>query len=135
MLTGTSTPAHFCCEQVPPGGVQMPQLALQHTSPTLHVLWPQGALSGEMGPHCTWLHDAPGGRHWLQLALQQTCPSGQIAVPQRTPERASSVRAGGGLASCAAAAGAREASDEADRGATTAAARAAKGAGGAEKIA
>ncbi len=72
VLTGTSTPAHFCCEHVPPGGVQMPQLGLQQTSPTLQVLGPHEALIGEIGPHCTWLHDAPGGRHKLQLALQQT---------------------------------------------------------------
>lgn len=72
MLTGTCTPAQRCCEQVPPGGVQMPQLALQQTSPTLQVLGPQGTLKGEMAPQSIWLQVAPGGLQVLQLALQQT---------------------------------------------------------------
>jgi hypothetical protein len=111
MLTGIWTPSHFCCEQVPPGGVQMPQLALQQTSPTLHVLGPHAWLVGEMGPHCTWLHDAPGGRQMPQLALQHTCPSGQNAVPQRTPRAAaSSTRGGAEPASGGRATAAREAS-------------------------
>jgi hypothetical protein len=50
----------------------MPQLALQQTSPTLHVLGPQGTLNGEMAPQSTWLHATPGGLQVLQLALQQT---------------------------------------------------------------
>jgi hypothetical protein len=63
----------------------MPQLALQQTSPTLHVLGPQGTLKGEMAPQSTWLQAAPGGLQVLQLALQQTWPSEQVAEPQRTP--------------------------------------------------
>jgi hypothetical protein len=52
--------------------VQIPQLALQQTSPTLQVLGPHETLIGEIGPQRTWLQEAPGGRHCPQLALQQT---------------------------------------------------------------
>jgi len=42
---GTVGP-HSCCEQVPSGGVQMPQLELQQTSPLLHVVGPHGTTLG-----------------------------------------------------------------------------------------
>src|SRR5437868_8540113 len=81
----------------------MPQLALQQTSPTLHVLGPHGALYGDIGPHWTWLHDAPGARHVPQLALQQTWPSAHVAAPHRTPrEPASCARGCAAPLSCAA---------------------------------
>ena len=35
---------HACCVQTPSGGVQMPQLSLQQTSPLLQALGPHGVV-------------------------------------------------------------------------------------------
>jgi hypothetical protein len=43
-LLGYVGPSQSAELHVPPGGVQMPQLALQQTSPTLHVFSPQRTL-------------------------------------------------------------------------------------------
>ncbi len=59
----------------------MPQLALQHTSPTLQVLGPQETLLGATAQGSRG-HDPPGGVQMPQLALQHTCPSGHVAAPQ-----------------------------------------------------
>jgi len=51
----------------------MPQLALQHTWPALHVLRPQGTVMGTLWlAHGVWLHVWPGAVQMPQLALQQT---------------------------------------------------------------
>jgi hypothetical protein len=60
-------------EHSAPGGVQIPQLGLQHTSPMLQVLTPHGVLTGEVGaPQNTLVHIPPGGVHTPQLGLQHT---------------------------------------------------------------
>jgi hypothetical protein len=65
--------SHRVFEHSAPGGVQIPQLGLQQTSPTLQVLIPQGALTGEDGaPQKTLVHSPPGGVQTPQLGLQQT---------------------------------------------------------------
>jgi hypothetical protein len=40
-LTGAVTSPHVRCVQLTPGGVQMPQLALQHSRPDGHHVAPQ----------------------------------------------------------------------------------------------
>ena len=65
--------SHKSFEQSAPGGVQMPQLGLQHTSVTLQVLIPHGELTGEDGaPQKTLVQAPPGGVQTPQLGLQQT---------------------------------------------------------------
>jgi hypothetical protein len=55
------------------GAAQMPQLALQHTWPTLQVLRPQSALKGIVGPlHARCEHVSPRRTQMPQLALQHT---------------------------------------------------------------
>src|SRR5260221_3756807 len=72
-------------EQSPPGGVQMPQLGLQHTSVTLQVLIPQGVLTGDDGaPQKTLVQAPPGGVQTPQLGLQHTWSDGQLTGPQGT---------------------------------------------------
>jgi hypothetical protein len=69
-----------------PGTAQTPQLALQHTCPTLQVLIPHGTLTGIVGPplHATGSHGTPGGLQTPQLSLQQTCPTSQVFLPHGT---------------------------------------------------
>jgi hypothetical protein len=51
----------------------MPQLALQHTSPTLHVFGPHMKLTLTFGtPHNACEQVSPGALQVPQLALQQT---------------------------------------------------------------
>ena len=60
-------------EHEPPGGVHTPQLALQHTSPTLQVFIPHGTLTGTVGPSQRAREQvAPGAVQIPQLALQHT---------------------------------------------------------------
>jgi hypothetical protein len=64
---------HSRSSQVSPGPTQMPQLGLQHRSPTLQVLGPQGWLSGTICmPHTVCEQRSPGAVHVPQLGLQQT---------------------------------------------------------------
>src|SRR5207245_1950275 len=63
--------AQICWVQKPPSGVQMPQLALQHTWPAGHTVLPQVA-------HAIWLHASPGRVHTPQLALQHTSSPRQV---------------------------------------------------------
>jgi hypothetical protein len=52
---------HCAFEQVPPGGVQIPQLKLQQTSVTLQVLGPHMTLIGAWGAlHKTFGQSPPG---------------------------------------------------------------------------
>lgn len=64
--------------QPPPGGVQIPQLLLQHSSPGAHVF----------GPHvrqASWVHATPGLVQTPQLSLQQTKPASQVTEPHWLP--------------------------------------------------
>jgi hypothetical protein len=70
-LMGRYIPGQGSFEQVPPAGTQMPQLALQQTSDTLHVLGPQGVLAGTMGAPQKMGHVSPGETQVLQFQLQQ----------------------------------------------------------------
>jgi hypothetical protein len=83
-LTGTYMPAQGSLEQVPPDGTQMPQLGLQHTSDTLHVLGPHGVLTGAAGAPQKSGHVSPGETQVLQFQLQHCCPLSQMRHPQRT---------------------------------------------------
>src|SRR5205823_12305505 len=66
-----------------PGFVQMPQLALQQTGPTLHVLGPHGVLMGTWTPSQRCCEQVPpGGVQMPQLALQQTSPTLHVFCPQ-----------------------------------------------------
>ena len=60
----------------------MPQLALQQTWPTLHVLGPQSVLIGTSTPlHGCCEHVPPGCVQMPQLALQQTSPTLHVLFP------------------------------------------------------
>ena len=60
----------------------MPQLALQQTCPTLHVLRPQWTLMGTCTPsHFCCEQVPPGGVQMPQLALQQTSPTLHVLGP------------------------------------------------------
>ncbi len=67
-----------------PGFVQMPQLGLQQTSPTLQVLSPQGALNGVIGglSHGSCEQVSPEGTQMPQLRLQHTSVALQVLGPQ-----------------------------------------------------
>ena len=65
--------------QAPPGGVQVPQLGLQQTSPAGQVPWPQGAPAGG---HCMFTHMTPYLAHVPQPGLQQYSPGPQKDGPQ-----------------------------------------------------
>ena len=70
---------------VSPGRTQIPQLALQQSSPTLHVLGPQRTLDGWAGMlqlNCE--QSSPGFAQRPQLALQQTLPGPHVVAPQVT---------------------------------------------------
>jgi hypothetical protein len=82
-LTGKYMPVQGSCEQVPPGGTQIPQLALQQTSVTLHVLGPHCALMGTVGAPQKSGHVSPGNVHVLQFQLQHRWPAAQMRHPQR----------------------------------------------------
>jgi hypothetical protein len=57
---------------VAPGAVQMPQLGLQQTWPTLHVLGPHITLPPTLGtPHSRCVQVSPGAVQMPQLGLQQ----------------------------------------------------------------
>jgi hypothetical protein len=70
-------------EQLSPGAAQMPQLRLQHTSPSLQVFRPHGMLTGK----CKALSQlcgsqlSPGAVQMPQLGLQQTCPVLHVLRP------------------------------------------------------
>ena len=77
--------SHGSVLQVWPGRVHVPQLALQHTSPVLHVLGPHGTLSGEgLMPHTACEHFCPGSTQVPQLALQHTLSPVHTALPHGT---------------------------------------------------
>jgi hypothetical protein len=66
--------------------VQIPQLGLQQSSPTLHVLEPHATLPGTTGiPHTSCEHFSPGGVQVPQLALQQTSPAAHTLLPHCSP--------------------------------------------------
>lgn len=71
----------ICWVQAQPGGVQMPQLSLQHTSPTPQVFEPH--VGPETQP--SWVQGTPGFSHIPQLSLQHTRPSEQMFGPHCTP--------------------------------------------------
>ena len=71
-LTGRYIPSQGFFEQVPPEGTQIPQLALQQTSPTLQVFGPQGALIGSMGEPQEIEHVSPGETQMLHAQLQHS---------------------------------------------------------------
>jgi hypothetical protein len=64
----------------------MPQLGLQHTVPTLHVVIPQDSLVGYWiaSSHTLVSHVAPGFVQVPQLALQHTSPVLQVFGPHGT---------------------------------------------------
>ena len=73
MACGTVGPLQAAVLHVSPGSTQMPQLALQHIWPTLHVFGPHWTLVGSTGwPHATWLQVSPGAVQMPQAALQHT---------------------------------------------------------------
>lgn len=74
---------HCWSEQLSPGALQMPQLALQQTWPSLHCPLPHSTAVGVRGApaHCCRSHVAPGATQMPQLALQQTCPVLQVLRP------------------------------------------------------
>ena len=81
-----SLPHRRAESQSSPGRVQVPQLALQQSSPTLHVLGPQATLLGTTGmPHTSCEHFSPGGTQVPQLALQQTRPAAHTPLPHCSP--------------------------------------------------
>ena len=61
---------HTCWVHTPSGGVQMPQLALQHTSPFWQALGPQGTV------FCG---------HWITQWCGHTDPGGQCVQIVRQP--------------------------------------------------
>jgi len=67
--------------QTPSGGVQMPQLSLQQTSPGAQIVAPQATLTGPGGSQKTSMHAAPNGAQIPQLSLQQYSPAPQKVVP------------------------------------------------------
>jgi hypothetical protein len=68
-----------------PGRIQIPQLLLQHSSPTLHVFEPQeGLVNTADMPHTCCEQMSPGGAQVPQLALQQTSRSGHCTFPHCT---------------------------------------------------
>jgi hypothetical protein len=72
--------------QVSPGDTQVPQLALQQSSPTLQVFLPQTTLLGTTGmPQTSWSQVCPGSVQVPQLALQQTLPGGHVVLPHGGP--------------------------------------------------
>jgi hypothetical protein len=81
--------------QLSPGFVQMPQLELQHTCPTLQVFGPHCVLDGTVDmPHTSCEQRSPGCTQVPQLALQHTSPGAQIAAPQVTPGCSAAATAG-----------------------------------------
>jgi hypothetical protein len=62
---------HGSFEQLPPSGTHVPQLSLQHTCPTLHVLGPHIALSGAAGAPQADEQVSPGLAQMAQFQLQQ----------------------------------------------------------------
>jgi hypothetical protein len=62
--------AQTCCVQTPPGGVQIPQLSLQQTSPFWQALEPHGTV---VAGHCT------------AQRRRQTCPGLQFVHTVRQP--------------------------------------------------
>jgi hypothetical protein len=90
-LNGISgPPAHGVASQVWPGRTQTPQLGLQHSSPTLHVLGPHETLATHGGtPQSALPQLSPGSVQMPQLALQHTCPTPHVIVPHATPVSAS----------------------------------------------
>jgi hypothetical protein len=96
-------PSHWRCEHDSPGRVQMPQLALQQISPTLHVFRPHCTLTGSDGaPQNVWSHVPPGGVQMPQLALQHVVPAGQARSPQRGEAAGQGPGADAGVAGTAA---------------------------------
>jgi len=77
-LTGKYIPSQGFLEQVPPAGTQIPQLGLQQISDTLHVLGPQGALTGRLGEPHESEHVSPGETQMLHAQLQHSWPSGHV---------------------------------------------------------
>ena len=77
---------HGSCEQGSPYGAQIPQLGLQHTYPTLHVIMPQGALccGYSMGLMQLGLlsHSACVCAQIPQSELQHISPTLQVLNPQ-----------------------------------------------------
>jgi len=74
---------HDSLEQLCPRGTQVPQLALQHSMPTLHVLMPQVTLTGYSISFAQAVvsQGCPGRTHVPQLALQHTKPTLQVLMP------------------------------------------------------
>jgi hypothetical protein len=85
-LNGTVGPSsHLAWLHVAPAAAQMPQLALQQTSPMLHVLLPHPALFGnEAKPQLCLVQVWPGGVQIPHVALQHTSPGAHVAAPHTT---------------------------------------------------
>jgi hypothetical protein len=81
-LMGIGLP-HGVWLHVSPGAVQIPQVALQHTWPGLHIARPHGTVAVPW-EHGVWLHVSPGAVQMPQLALQHTWPALQVLRPQKT---------------------------------------------------
>jgi hypothetical protein len=68
----------------PSGGVQMPQLSLQQTSPGGQVVGPHGTPAG-VGSQKISMHPPPIGAQIPQLGLQQYSPAPHIFPPHGSP--------------------------------------------------
>src|ERR1019366_6393590 len=79
-MNGTTGPSsHIFWLHSAPGAVQIPQLELQHTWPTLQVLAPHGALLGiEAKPQSCREHASPGAAQSPHVGLQQTSPGAHM---------------------------------------------------------
>lgn len=84
--------------QVPPGRTQTPQLALQQTSPTLHVVGPHRLLDGIAGmPQMNCEQSSPGFAQRPQLGLQQTLPGPHVVEPHATISGAAEAEGAGAV--------------------------------------
>src|SRR5215470_6953783 len=83
--THTGVGAQNCCVQTPPGGVQMPQLSLQQTSPPWHTVLPQGTVSFGQSSVQWCGHRVPGA-HVAHTTRQPLLNAARdILVPSTSP--------------------------------------------------
>ena len=69
----------------PSGGVQMPQLSLQQTSPTGQTVGPHGTPTSPGGSQYISMHPSPSGAQIPQLSLQQYSPRPHAFTPHGSP--------------------------------------------------
>ena len=77
---------HGVSSQLCPAVTHVPQLGLQHTSPTLHVFCPHIVLvatsaARKRGAHGVSSQLCPAATHVPQLALQHTSPTLHVFCP------------------------------------------------------